>query len=415
MSGNNYTITCPHCGFANNLRGRAMTIALTCQSCHIYFRVGAWDKATVEFQHVEPQEIPIGAKGRIEGVLYEVMGFVVKEEGKYHYRWREYMLFNPFQGYAFLSEYNGHWNFVWPIENSLHPRGTEFKYKDSSYRLYQKYTAQVVYARGEFFFDVVDITASTVNHEYIAPPSLVALEQSEDSVLWCEGEYLSRKEVAAIFSMPKNQLPSVSGIGYTQPFGTSFSDQALILLTAFLLLFLLLIQVVFNNTDDDKVVFQADFSKASLNNQKMLVTPSFELKDGTKSLEVNIYAPLSNDWFFGEFSLINENTETEYNFTKDIEYYSGYEDGYSWTEGSRTGDAFLSRIPSGKYHINIYPEFSGTNGSFTVTVRRGAPMYSNFFVTSIAMAIFPVFYFIRRRYREQKRWSDSDYSPYSTE
>jgi hypothetical protein len=383
----------------------------------MYFRVGSWDKSTVEFLHVEPQAIPLGSKGKIDNVVYEIMGFVVKQEAKYHYRWREYLLFNPYQGYAFLSEYNGHWNFVWPIEHNPESPGskTDFNYNDSAFKLYQKYTAQVVYANGEFFFDVVDITASTVNHEYIAPPNLVAREQSEDSLLWCEGEYMSRKDIAGIFSIPKDKLPSATGIGYTQPFDTSFSDKALISLSIFMLLFVLLIQVLLNSSSDDRVVFQADYSQAALQDQKMFVTPPFDLNDGTRSLGVYVYAPLNNDWFFSEFSLINENTGTEYNFTKEVEYYSGYDDGTSWAEGSKSGEAFLSRIPPGKYHINIYPEFSGINNSFTITIKRDVPMSSNFYITCIALAIFPIFYFLRNRYREQKRWSDSDYSPYSTE
>jgi hypothetical protein len=382
----------------------------------MYFRVGSWDKTVVEFRHTEAQAIPLGTKGKIDNAVYEVIGFAVKEESKYHYRWREYLLFNPYQGYVFLSEYNGHWNFVWPIENSPKGRGseTEFTYNDSAFRLYQKYTAQVVYANGEFFFDVVDITASTVNYEYIAPPKVVALEQSEDSLLWCEGEYMSRHEIAEIFSIPKNKLPSKEGIGYTQPFNTSFSDRALMSVTVLLLLFAFAIQLFLNSSSDDRVVFQADYTQADLKDQKILVTPSFDLKDGTKSLGVYVYAPLSNDWFFSEFTLINEDTGVEYNFTKDVEYYSGYEDGESWTEGSKSGEAFLSRIPAGKYHINIYPEFGVNNRSFTVTVKHDVPMSSNFYITCLGLAVFPVFYFIRSRYREQTRWSDSDYSPYAT-
>ena len=26
------------------------------------------------------------------------------------YRWSEYLLYNPYKGYRYLTEYNGHWN-----------------------------------------------------------------------------------------------------------------------------------------------------------------------------------------------------------------------------------------------------------------------------------------------------------------
>ncbi len=101
---------------ANAVRGRAMTLALTCSKCNVYFRVGAWNKDITKFANVIEPAIPIGTKGKVDNIVYEVMGFVVKQEMKYKYSWREYLLFNPYKGYAFLSEYDGHWNFIWPIE-----------------------------------------------------------------------------------------------------------------------------------------------------------------------------------------------------------------------------------------------------------------------------------------------------------
>jgi hypothetical protein len=420
MSGSSHQIACPQCGAFHELRGKAMTVAATCKSCKIYFRTGTWERATAEFRHTEYQAIPLGAKGRIENYLYEVLGFIVKEETRYKYRWREYFLFNPFRGYAFLSEYNGHWNFIWPIENDprVNTGDDDFYYGDieQEFRLYQKYTAQVVFATGEFFFDVMDMTANTVNHEYIAPPHMFALERSDDSVLWCQGEYFFPEEIARIFSLPRKKLPSTSGIGYTQPLNTSFSEKSLILFTFVALLITLSAQLFFNNSAQDQVILRGDYSRVDLKDeQKMFVTPSFTLNDGTKNLEIFLDAPLTNDWFFGEFALINEDKGIEYNFTKEIEYYSGYEDGEAWSEGSKSGEAILSQIPSGRYHLNIYPEFSVANSSFSLEVRRDVPTTMNFWITCLGLLAFPIFYYIRKHYREQSRWADSDYSPYGTE
>jgi hypothetical protein len=375
MSGNNFTVTCPSCSTVNTLRGKAMTLALTCKNCKIYFRTGDWDSSTVEFAYEEPQALPLGAKGRIDGFLYEVIGFVIKQEFKYHFRWREYLIFNPFRGYAFLSEYNGHWNFVWPIEENplLHKADDTITYEGEMYHLFQAYYAKVVHARGEFFFDVFDITASTTNKEFIAPPYMLALEKSDDSILWCKGEYFTPNEIATAFSVPISALPSREGIGYTQPFRSPYSKNALIVFTVIALLFTFVLQLTINNSASNKVVYSGVFTKEEMTDQKLIVTPSFELTGGTKSLEIFISAPIANDWFFSEFTLVNETDGTEYNFAKEIEYYYGTEDGYGWTEGSKNGEAFLSQIPEGKYHLNIYPEFSFNNNAFDVTVKRDVP------------------------------------------
>ncbi len=40
--------------------------------------------------------------------------------------------------------------------------------------------------QGEFFFDVVNLSDTTNNVEYIAPPYLLSVEKSGDSLLWCQ-------------------------------------------------------------------------------------------------------------------------------------------------------------------------------------------------------------------------------------
>jgi Domain of unknown function (DUF4178) len=417
MSGSNYTLNCPKCKTLNPVRGKAMTLAMTCSNCNIYFRQGRWNKELTTFAAKHQQALPLGSKGIIDGIRYEVMGFTVKMETKYKYNWREYLVFNPYKGYAFLSEYNGHWNFVWPIEDD--PKhgsiDSDFEFNNKHFQLFQKYRSEVIYANGEFFFDVVDITASTINQEYICPPYLLAVEESEDSLLWCEGEYLTPKEVSAAFKIPLNQLPSKTGIGYTQPLESGVSEKSLITFSILILLLVVALQFMFSSNATEKVVYEGRFQKENLNDQKLFVTPSFTLDGGTKSVDIYIQSPLQNDWFFGEFSLINEDTGTEYNFTKDIEYYSGYEGGESWTEGSTTAEAFISQIPGGQYHLNIYPEFSFSSHEFFIQVRRDVPTLSNFWVTLIVLALFPAGFLARKRYLEGRRWSESDYSPYSSE
>jgi hypothetical protein len=413
MSGSNSTIVCPKCNATVNLRGRAMTIALTCPSCQTYYTIADWNQKTYQFGLKVTQEIPLGAKGRFDNFLYEVIGFVVKEESKWHYRWKEYLLFNPYRGYAFLSEYNGHWNFIWPIEEDPKKQvADKFFFEHDEYSLYQKYGAEVVYAKGEFFFDVVGITSTTTNEDYIAPPFLITVERSEDSIVWCKGEYFSRKEISSIFSIPADKLPSKEGIGYTQPFNTSFSRNALIGATLVALVLIVLLQILLSSYSEEKVVYHGTFHENDLKGEKVIVTPTFELSEGLSSLEFYIEAPLSNDWFYGEFSLINENDGTEYNFSKDIEFYYGREDGEDWSEGAKVGSAYISKIPGGKYHVNIYPEFSMVNKDFSVIITRDVPTTSNFWITGLAIVLFPVLYLIRNHTRERRRWSDSEYSPY---
>ncbi|WP_165824133.1 DUF4178 domain-containing protein [Pseudochryseolinea flava] len=393
-----------------------MTTNLSCYYCNIYYTIGKYKTEMVTFNHKEEPVLPIGLKGRIDNVVYEVMGFVVKKERRYKYSWNEYLLFNPFHGYAFLSTYDGHWNFIWPIEDTPPPNENDFYYtfEGTRYDLYQKYSADVVYAKGEFFFDVFEITESTANREFIAPPFLYGVEKSDDSLLSFKGEYVTRREVAKAFDIDLSTLPPKQGIGYTQPTGTSFSQRSLVTVTAILIGVALIIQLFFNSTAEEKEVFQGRYSQTEMNEQKFIKTESFNLSGGEKSVEVDIWAPVSNDYFFAEFSLINEETGAEYSFAKEIEYYLGYEDGESWSEGSTYGEAFISQIPGGRYHINIYPEFGRNAHEFTIRVIRDVPSNMNFMILAIALVIVPVIFGIRKRVVEGRRWQDSNYSPYDS-
>jgi len=420
MSGDNYTIKCPKCQAALPVHGKAMTLAMTCTKCRTYFRIGKWNNEVKTFhQKSATLTLPLGSKGTVDGTAYRVMGFVIKRDNAYNFQWREYLLFNPYKGYAFLSEYNGHWNFIWPIESGPDYSATDrHVYIDGArYDLYQKSRATVVYATGEFFFDVVETTSTTETREYINPPYLCGVETSDDSLLWFTGEYITPKEVAEAFKLDVATFPRQEGIGYTQPKGNSMLATLLVPATVAVIVIAFAIQMFTRNTAQNKVVFQTEFRTETLKDQKVFVSPSFALEGSKKNLQVDIYVPLQDDWFFGEFSLINETTGDAYNFTKEIEYYSGADpDGTMWAEGSDYGNALLSSIPAGRYHFNIYPDLStGRNHSISMVVRRDIVSVSNFWITFFAIAAYPAIFFYRRHYTERKRWEESDYSPYHTD
>jgi Domain of unknown function (DUF4178) len=407
---------CPECEHTNTPKGKALTVAMSCQKCGQYFRVhtGYHDKFLVSFTPA----IPLGTKGRINNVLYEVMGFAVKRERKYRYSWREYLLFNPEHGIAFLSEADGNWNFLKPYPKhpwSVSQTSEEPRIDKGKFALYAKYRAELLFASGEFFFDVIEVTEKTHHYEHINPPYILNFEEGNTRLGAYLGEYISPDKVAAAFKLTKNKLPKKEHMGYTEPIAFSFDPASLFKITALTLLLATLFQIFFVNTAANKFIVSQDYNQADLGDQKMFSTKSFELTGGMKDVMVQVTAPISNDWFFAEYSLINETTGDELIFSKEIEYYSGTESGESWSEGANVGEAFLSSIPEGKYHINIYPEFSLTNHQFSIAIHRDVNFYSNYIILLLLLLIFPIVIYFYWRSKEVKRWADSDYSPYITE
>jgi hypothetical protein len=397
-------------------KGRALTVAMSCEKCRLYFCIhsNAQDQFSLSFDPI----LAVGSIGKINGVSYRVMGFSVKRETKYRYTWHEYFLFNPEAGIAFLSTNDGHWNFLkpyakhpWSFGNAL----VDPQIEEGTFKLYAKYKAELVFASGEFFTDIIDATESSTHYEHISPPYLLNLEDNDHHVSAYLGEYMTPAQVATAFNLRPEKLPPKRGFGYTQPYNFSFDENALLRISGLAIVFLIALHIMFYSSSSNERVLYADFDQANLPYDKMFKTASFELTGGTKNLLVNLNAPISNDWFFGEFSLINELTNEEFVFTKEIEYYSGYEGGESWSEGSSNGEAFLSSIPEGKYHINIYPEFSINNHSFSITVYRDVPFSSNFWLFLVFLLLFPIGFFIYKHQKERERWRDSDFSPYTYE
>ncbi|EOA11040.1 PF13785 domain protein, partial [Porphyromonas gingivalis JCVI SC001] len=76
--------------------------------------------------------IPLGSTGKINDIDYEVIGYVRKEEqNEYKSQWSEYTLFNPQHGFAFLSEYQGHW--IYLREQGDSPILTSARHKQLTY------------------------------------------------------------------------------------------------------------------------------------------------------------------------------------------------------------------------------------------------------------------------------------------
>jgi len=91
-----------------------------------------------------------------------------------NYEWSEYLLFSPYQGFRWLSEYNGHWNFL--KTTTHHPQAGEtdgrlpVKYLNKKFLHFQTYASRVVFVLGEFYWKVTAGESCTVS-DYICPPS----------------------------------------------------------------------------------------------------------------------------------------------------------------------------------------------------------------------------------------------------
>jgi hypothetical protein len=113
------SFNCPQCGGTLEVRAPGRTETIVCLHCGA--ALDAKDpKHQIVDQHrsaVEKTKIPIGARGTLRGEEFEVIGWMrraVNYEGV-QYLWEEYLLYNPYKGYRWLTESYGHWTLLKPL------------------------------------------------------------------------------------------------------------------------------------------------------------------------------------------------------------------------------------------------------------------------------------------------------------
>ncbi|MBC3538226.1 DUF4178 domain-containing protein [Rufibacter sediminis] len=422
-------VTCPQCKNTIELFTFAQAKSVCCQKCFYLSEVK--DDRLVPIQAIDKERIepllPIGREGKIKDVRYRVVGFLVYKEQNLKYRWREYVLFNPVHGYAYLSEYDGHWTFFrYIFDFSIGARRTqaEVYYLDREFKLYNKYRSQVMAARGEFFWATHKDTSQYL--EYIAPPYMLTLSVNRTEQSWMLGEHLEPEEVKQAFAL-EGAMPDRLDVGAVEPFSQNFSFRYSATLAGWAAGILLVIQVLFSLFHQNKVLLDQTYTLTEEVGKGTLLPlpgPTIDIGSsflGSTNVQVFLRAPVTNTWFATGISLLNVKTGREYFVEVGVEFYSGYEDGERWSEGSPGTDHILSSLPSGTYQVYLQPSREGfafgasRPESFHLMLVQDVPIWSNFWIALLLLAAVPAVQGMRHYNFEKNRWMNSDYSPYEQE
>ncbi|HLG95353.1 MAG TPA: DUF4178 domain-containing protein [Bryobacteraceae bacterium] len=414
------SLSCPNCGAPVELRGFAHTLSAVCPNC-----LSVLDTSSPELQvldtfqgkeRVQPK-IPLGTRGTFNGTVYEVIGFQERsvQSGGDFYSWDEYLLFNPYKGFRYLTEYCGHWNVVRALSRvpeTARARGRQaWRLDGRTFAAFDAMTAATSYVIGEFPWQVC--RGETVRCEdYISPPYMLSAESTGDEVTWSMGEYWPGSKIWQAFRLAGSP-PYAQGVFSNQPspfagkIGSAWRTW-LWLNVALFVLFLL-----FTFMKANREVFRQDYVYLSgKSSEAAFVTPPFQLNGGDKNVEVGVHASVDNDWIYLNFALINDETGQTFDFAREVSYYHD-SDG---TEGSRNNSVVIPSVPGGRYYLRIEPEMSPSSPStrYEVFVRRDVPIYSYFWIAAMLLLIPPIVVLIRSVKFEGLRWRESDYAPASS-
>jgi hypothetical protein len=423
---------CPNCGGQVEKRGFGHTITIVCSRCATVLDASTpliRVIQTVEEKYRKTPLIPLGSRGAFGGASWEAIGYQTRgvESDGVLYEWEEYLLFNPYRGFRYLTQYNGHWNLVTPLQPVPETRTFLNKiaatYNGRSYKHFSHANADTTFVLGEFPWRVRagDRVAAD---DLVSPPYLLSREATKDEVTWSEGVYTPGAEIWKAFALPGSP-PQARGVYLNQPSPYAGKVKSIWAFCAVMLLLWLFIMGGFAIVSrGETVLTESHRFSSSDQGEASFVTKEFQFTGRPAPVEVKVDTNLDNNWAYFNFALINEDTGEAYDFGREVSYYHGTDSDGSWTEGSTSDKVTIAAVPPGKYYLRVEPEMdTGTapnlSGSFRtafansvnyqLTVRHGAPVYLWFLIAGALLLIPPVIYTIRAGKFEAARWSESDY------
>ena len=407
---------CANCGAAVELRALTHTRAVACTSCaaildprdaNLYVL-----QTAAERERIRPT-IPLGTRGTWHGHPYEVVGFqrrVIEVDGL-PYGWNEYVLFNPYRGFRYLSEYDGHWNDIQtvrelPIIDGRHGHERAI-YRGESYRRFQRAVARTDFVLGEFPWRVRAGDALAVS-DYIAPPLMLSSERTDQDTTWSLAAYTRAEQVWEAFSLP-GEPARPSGVFANQPspyqgrvsraFAT-FVGLALLLLVIFLGRQLLAArETVFSGT--------YTYRPPAGSTEAAFVTEAFTI-GAPSTVELGLEADVFNNWLDFDLALVNVRSGTALNVEREVGYFTGADADGAWTEGGRQSRVLLPVVPAGEYYLRIEPMGTNTPIGYTIRLRRDVPSLTPYPVALGLLLLPPLFLWIRSASFETRRWQESD-------
>ena len=381
-------VKCTTCQAENKIHNLKEVEVFICPKCQkiLSKQQEAYSKINNKKINTAELLIPLLSTCTFYDTAYTVVGIAHKhEKGDSSAKWTEYVLADAPGNYAFLTLSFGHWTFLKErncpanfLEKAVAP---QFENDDgNTYRVYSAYYQVTESALGEFPYDVIDVK-KRFSREYVSAPFIFTYEHYNGEKTYFQGSYVSPSQVKKAFPHHTFKSPAREGIGSCQPFYGKI-DHNKFMKFSLLLFFISIFPYLFivgNRTPrlltSEKVVLVDSIQT------QQVVSASFVLDGSDPSLlQINTHSSIENDWIEADITLVNEKTGEEKAFVSGLEYYHGYEDGESWSEGGVENTDYLNGIKPGKYHaeIKVFGSAKNTYRDIQIQIFKDYPTTWNY-------------------------------------
>lgn len=407
------SLACRGCGAPLEIRAPGRSLAVACGACGAVLDARDPDYrliAKFEGQRSVVPTIPLGARGRLKGETWEVIGYLARRttiEGA-AYTWFEHLLHNPTGGFRWLVEYSGHWTLARTAAGAPVVDSEDVaEYLGQRYRHFQTAKAEVTYVVGEFPWLVRAGETATVD-DYVLPPAILSRERTQQETTWSIGEYIQGEAVWKAFGLP-GAPPERVGVGAAQPSPFRPQSRAMVLLLVSFVAAVVLIHLLFAIFAQQKVVLDTawEYDPRAPATASVQSEP-FTVGGRTSNLVVEISSTLAQSWAYFTLTLVNEDTGAARTFGREIAYYFGRDSDGGWTEGAPWDRAWLPSVPTGRYTLVVEPE-SPRPVNYRVRLTRDVPRALWMWVAMGLLVVPPLIFWWRQWSFEYRRWQESDH------
>ncbi|MCX6117705.1 MAG: DUF4178 domain-containing protein [Proteobacteria bacterium] len=378
------SLQCPNCAAGLTLRGVGVSIAIKCESCGSIIdprdenlSIISTAKSAKKFE----SGLEIGGKGRLFGTSWVVMGFIRREDVDEGFGWDEYLLYSRQKGFRWLVDFQGHWSFVSPTKYlpRVIPSGDEPKvtYESKTYDKFHSGRARVVYVEGEFYWRIaVGDKAEFVDYKR-GNDQQVTAETTDDECVWSESNNIAFSQIETSFKVSADaRLRALNPVDDEDaPRSRAHMNKVLMIAFgyAFISFIIFAASALFSQ---NKLVYVKQVTakvpiQGEVNNPNV-ITENIEFTGSNSNVVVDVVSDVNNGWTDFDVTLTNEETGVAYSIAGSNEFYSGYEGGESWSEGSRSFDHTFYDVPAGKYVLDVDAE-STTSVPVSIKLRRDVP------------------------------------------
>jgi hypothetical protein len=396
-------IACPNCGGSLDVRAPGQTLRVACPYCGTMVSVESGAPAALTAKTTVPKpDLPLGTKGTFAEGELQIIGFVRRSAylDNTWFPFDEYLLYAEKVGFRWLVCSDGHWSYVQPIApGAVESWSKGWKYDGVKFRRFQDSKLRVDAVLGEMYWKVA-VGETTQSEDSIAPPAMLSVERTKTEENWSLSSYLTPAQVRAALGQPELELPAPEGVGPNQPARSRVAAQVMSggLMVMLVLGLVFAVRAPHATRFDDTITvpsgsaapvvapeldmppLQLDDLFGSGSGSAAQVgsgsgsgsaadvlpvayfSPPFHLEAG-ENIEIDFAANLNNDWAYAAADLVEDATGTVISVDAELESYSGFEDGESWSEGNSSSSEMIGPVPEGDYILRVESQHGSAGGA----------------------------------------------------